>query len=254
MKSLNKKLYSVIFICLLTLCFTLSVMATNASNSTGSTGSVVSTSTSNEQGGTESTSSGNGEGDGNTDASGDLSSELTDSDLSSESGEGAESDESGASESDLTEGPDISSGEDMSSDESVTSDTDSNGNTTSKKRPSNHGNVGGVVSDEADTSGWGDEETETSSLVSAGTTEKKDNKNITNYSSVLWILIWIPILLIIGSVVALVYVNRKSFLEGEDDSLSDGNEKPKKRRLSAAEKTKRKNNHRNRTNIYRPRD
>lgn len=252
MKRLNKKLYSVIFICLLTLCFTLSVMATNASDSTVSTSSVVSTSTSSEQGGTEPTSSGNGEGEG--DDSGDNSSELTDSDLSTESGEGTESDESGTSESDLIEGSDISSGEDTSSNESETSETESYGNTTSKRRPSNHGNVGGVVSDEADTSGWGDEETETSSLVSAGTTEKKDNKNITNYSSVLWILIWIPILLILGSVIALVYVNRKAFLEGESDSLFDGNERPQKRRLSAAEKTKRKNNHRNRTNIYRPRD
>ena len=93
-----------------------------------------------------------------------------------------------------------------------------------------------------------------SELASAGTTEKKENKKITNYSSLLWVLIWIPILLILGSVGALVYVNRKSFLEADEDSSDSDDNTPKRRRFSAAEKAKRKNNHKNRTNVYKPRD
>ena len=85
--------------------------------------------------------------------------------------------------------------------------------------------------------------------------EKKDNKNITNYSALLWILIWIPVLLIFASIGALVYVNRKAFLK-QDTSFANTNNiySPKRRKISAAERAKLKNNHKNRTNIYRPRD
>ena len=84
---------------------------------------------------------------------------------------------------------------------------------------------------------------------------KKDNKKITNYSGLLWILIWIPVLLIFASIAALVFVNRKAFLKQEASFAdSDNVYSPKRRKLSAAEKAKLKNNHKNRTNSYRPRD
>ena len=85
--------------------------------------------------------------------------------------------------------------------------------------------------------------------------EENENNNPHGFelTGLLWILIWIPVLLILGSVGALVYVNRKAFLEAEDSDSDDANP-PKRRKLSAAEKAKRKNNHKNRTNVYKPRD
>ncbi|MBE6761069.1 MAG: hypothetical protein E7551_02160 [Ruminococcaceae bacterium] len=244
MKSLNKKLYLVISVCLLVLCFSLSALATGVDNtsSTTSTSSqeTVTTSSSTpsetESSDTEGSSS-NVDGENSSDLSSDLEDENESGDLSS-----AESDLSGSSE--------ITSGDE---DESDSEDTSSS--KTSSKKPS-YGNIGGYVDDEADTSGWGDGEDEDSSqLVSAGTTEKKDNKNITDYTSLLWILIWIPILLILGSVGALVFVNRKAFVEAEElYSDTDDLNPPKRKKLSATEKAKRKNNHKNRTNVYKPRD
>ena len=242
MKSLNKKLYSVIVACLLLLCFSLSVLATEITdpNTSSSSQAAVTTSTPSE----ESTGS-----DESTPSDGDAS-----SDLSSTSSDGTESGDLSSTDSDLSDSSNLSSDEQVVSNESDKKDTSSG--KTSSKRPSYHGNVGGYIDDEADTSGWGGSDDDVSSeLVSAGTTEKKDNKNITNYSGLLWILIWIPVLLILGSVGALVYVNRKAFFEGEDEfSDLDDENPPKRKKLSAAEKAKRKNNHKNRTNVYKPRD
>ena len=241
MKSLNKKLYSVIIVCLLVLCFSLSVFATEITdpNTSSSSQAAVTTSTQSEEG----TGS-----DESTPSDGDAS-----SDLSSTSSDGTESGDLSSTDSDLSGSSNLSSGEQVVSNESDEKDTSSG--KTSSKRPSYHGNVGGYIDDEADTSGWGGSDDESSELVSAGTTEKKENKNITDYSGLLWILIWIPVLLILGSVGALVYVNRKAFFEAEEtySDLDDENP-PKRRKLSAAEKAKRKNNHKNRTNVYKPRD
>ena len=245
MKSLNKKLYSVIIVCLLVLCFSLSVFATESSTPTtpdlGSSQASVTTSTPSVDGtsSSEGTSS-NGAGDGLSDAS-------------NTSGEGTESGDLNSTGSDLSGSSDLASVEQTASYESNTAVT-STGKTSSKK-PTYHGNIGGYVDDEADTSGWGTDDS-SSELVSAGTTEKKENKKITDYSGLLWILIWIPILLILGSVGALVYVNRKAFFEAEESysDSDDANKPPKRRKLSAAEKAKRKNNHKNRTNVYKPRD
>ena len=126
--------------------------------------------------------------------------------------------------------------------------------TSAQAFPSGYGNVGGTVDDGIDTSGWGTEDA-SSELQSAGTTEKTGSKQITDYSTLLWILIWIPILLIIASVAALVYVNRKEFLNGEKEDLSDNGDK-----TSSKKKTKRKTvskskaSHKKRTNVYKPRD
>ncbi len=246
MKSLNKKLYSVIVACLLLLCFSLSALATevsvpNTGESNSSSQATVTTSTPVE-GGTSSIESTTSNGEG-----GDSS------DTSDTSGEGTESGDLSSIHSDLSGSSDLSSVEQTTSYED---DEDTSSGKTSSKRPSNYGNIGGYVDDEADTSGWGGSDDDVSSeLVSAGTTEKKDNKNITNYSGLLWILIWIPVLLILGSVGALVYVNRKAFFEGEDEfSDLDDENPPKRKKLSAVEKAKRKNNHKNRTNVYKPRD
>ncbi len=238
MKNINKKLYLVIVVCLLLLCFSLNVLATESSNvSTNISSLPESGQTSSGDEGTSSNESDFNQGDEST------SSDLTDV----SSGE----EDLNSTDSNLSDG---SGTESESSDQSDASDVSSD--EASSKKPSSQGNVGGYINDEADTSGWGGGTDFTSSkLTSAGTTEKKDNKNITNYSALLWILIWIPVLLIFASIGALVYVNRKAFLK-QDTSFANTNNiySPKRRKISAAERAKLKNNHKNRTNIYRPRD
>lgn len=240
MKNINKKLYLVIVVCLLLLCFSLNVLATESSNVSTNISSLP------ESG---ETSSGDGEGAASGNESDYLEGdESTSSDLTDvSSGE----EDLSSTDSNLSDG---SGTESESSDQSDASDVSSD--EASSKKSSSQGNVGGYINDEADTSGWGGGTDFTSSrLTSAGTTEKKDNKNITNYSALLWILIWIPVLLIFASIGALVYVNRKAFLK-QDTSFANTNNvySPKRRKISAAERAKLKNNHKNRTNIYRPRD
>ena len=246
MKSINKKLYSVIVVCLLVLCFSVSVLATESSiPTTPNNSSQPSEATPSTPSGENNSEVSSPEGEGTSSEFTDISSNT--SDIASNDG----SSDVNSTESTPLESSDVESNESTNS--NITNVSDVSSRKTSSKKQSNHGNVGGYVDDEADTSGWGDEES--SELVSAGTTEKKDDKKITDYSSLLWILIWIPVLLIIGSVGALVYVNRKAFLE-QEGSLPDFDDTkpPKRRKLSAAEKAKRKNNHKNRTNVYKPRD
>lgn len=215
MKSINKKLYTALTVCLLSLLLTVGVMA-ETSSSTAGTSSVQSTPVSSN--------------------TGDVSSDTTSGDSSdTESG-----DESG---SDVSDSSDLTSNEsDITSDSSNLSSTAVSSATSSKK---NYGNIGGYINDETDTSGWGTGDEEVSEpLVSVGTTEKGEGKQISNYSGLLWVLIWIPILLIIGSVAALIYVNRKSFLT--EGAPTDGDEPSKKQKA--------KNSHKKRTNVYKPRD
>ena len=234
MKNINKKLYSVIVVCLLILCFSLNALATESSDisalSSSTQDSVTTSSNTADENASESDSS---EFDENTSSNLTDSSSIEGSDLSS-------------TESDLSNDSNFESGDQEQP--GISSDA------TSSKTSSKHGNIGGYVNDEADTSGWGGDDV-SSQLVSAGTTEKKENKKITDYTSLLWILMFIPILLIIASIGALVYVNRKAFLNGAssfDDS--DDLTPPKRKKISAAEKAKIKNNHKNRTNVYKPRD
>lgn len=228
MNAINKKLYVLIFVCLLALVFTVGALAENA----GSTPTTTSSSSAN----TEPTSSNLQSGDGNTS---DTGSELTSDLQSGDTGSDLTSDSSNVSDaSDLT-----------SSDASGITDSsaENESDVSSQKKPTYHGNIGGTVSDGIDTSGWGtdneeDEDIVTSPTQSAGTTQK-GGKQITDYSTLLWWLMIIPIALMIGSIAALVYVNRKQFVEG----ASTGDKKPTPTK-------KKKNNHNNRTNVYRPRD
>lgn len=235
MNSINKKLYTVIAVCLLILTLTVSAMAEN-----GTSSEVVVTSSNPIASDTTGTES-------------DTASDTQSSDDTSLT-------ESGTSDltSDTSDISDVSVSSDLTnSDSSVTSQSNTTSysgttDTTTSKKSTYYGNVGGTVSDGIDTSGWGTGEEEVSSeLASVGTTEKTGSKKIGSYSNLLWILIWIPILLIIGSVAALIYVNRKAFLNGDTSGGKDKGNKPDK---SANDKNKRKNNHKNRTNIYRPRD
>lgn len=212
MNSINKKLYTVIAVCLLSLLLTVGVMAETSSSVTTTSSNAPTAPTSSSE--------------GNTDTeSGDVS--------DAESGDESESDESDSS--------DLTSGEDELT--SGTESTTSVVSATSSKKP--YQNIGGYVDDETDTSGWGTGDDESSApLVSVGTTEKGESKQISNYSTLLWVLIWIPVLLIIASVAALVYVNRKAFLTEGDAPAGDDAPKGKK----AAAKTKK------RTNVYKPRD
>ena len=256
MKSINKKLYAVILACLLLLSFSIVAIAEEGTPSNSGNNS----STSNTISAPADTSDTNGS---NSTGSGDTSN-TTPSDIYS-------SDTEISSTGNGTESYDVSSLADNSSNTNTSKISTSSKSSSSKKqtysskkqtttdnndyqKPSGYGNVGGTVDDGIDTSGWGTEDA-SSELQSAGTTEKTGSKQITDYSTLLWILIWIPILLIIASVAALVYVNRKEFLNGEKEDLSDNGDK-----TSSKKKTKRKTvskskaSHKKRTNVYKPRD
>lgn len=213
MKSINKKLYTALAVCLLSLLLTVGVMAETSSSvaNTSSTGSAP------------------------------VSSAVDENSSSTESGDGSNTesdDETGSNESNSS---DLTSGEgDNSSNSSLISSTVSN---VSSKKPNI--NIGGYIDDETDTSGWGTGDDELSEpLVSVGTTEKGESKQISNYGTLLWVLIWIPVLLIIASVAALVYVNRKAFLT--EGAPAEMGETAKKQNAKKARKK--------RTNVYKPRD
>jgi hypothetical protein len=156
MKNINKKLYSVIAVGLLVLCFSLNVLATESSNVDASTSSLpdfVTTSSGDE--GTSSNESDFNQGD-------EGSSDFTDV----SSGEGDLS----STESDLLNGSDTES--------EITDQSDASDNNSDKtsSKTSYQGNIGGYINDEADTSGWGGgTDFVASKLPSPGTTEKKDN-------------------------------------------------------------------------------
>lgn len=125
--------------------------------------------------------------------------------------------------------------------------------TTSKSTNSIKSNVNaGNIDDGIDSSGWGSKEDESSSqLQSAGTQSNKvGSKKMFNLAKLLWILIWIPVLLIIASVAALIYVNRKGFL-GESSGKRHSSGRPSGRGSSSKRTSARSSQHKN---IYRPRD
>ena len=261
MKNLNKKLYTVIIACLLMLCFSVVSMATDGTDSiVENTSSDVSAESSKE----ETTNTSSEIENVTSETSSAPSSESSAEQVSSDKEEGASSEEKTETSSSETED---SNETQNSTSSSLVIDTSSKSTTSvqSQKDASSSnkvsGNVGGIVVDEPDTSGWGGsdsadgEDSKTSSNQSEIFTQKKTEKNITNFSGLFWILIWIPILLIIASVCALIYVNRKAFLTEENfrfDKIFASSSNKKK--ISQEEKAKRKNNRKNRTNVYRPRD
>lgn len=246
MKSINKKLYAVILVCLMLLSFGIVAIAEEVTSSNISN---ISSSPAN----TESSGGNESAGTGDTTSLPTYTSDVSSTDISSATdSQPVSSDTSNltdssyntnTSESLISSKPSSSKNQTTSSKNQTTTD----GN--NYQRPSGYGNVGGNVDDGIDTSGWGSDDT--SELQSAGTTEKTSGKEITNYSNLLWILIWIPILLIIASVAALVYVNRKGFVEGEKENLSNDDKDISSKKKNAK---KRKNSHKKRTNIYKPRD
>lgn len=246
MKSLNKKLYSVIFACLLMLCFTVGVMATDIDSS------VI-----NDTSKTEGTDSSDVvSSDVNSDVTTSTDTEVSSSNTTS-TGSFLNSSSEAKTSSDIKEETVSSKSEKASStiNSNIANNVQSNEQISSNNNTSknSYSNIGGVVNDEPDTSGWGEKQDDTVS-DEEDTTKRKD-KNITDFSGIFWILIWIPVLLILASVGALVYVNRKAFLEEGDASSNDAIASiPAKKKPSAEEKAKRKNNHKNRTNVYKPRD
>ena len=237
MKNLNKKLYSVITACLLMLCFTIVAMATN-----GTDGSDIPSSS---QEVTDSSKNDDIDSSSKTEPSSNDTSEADSFEVVSS--ENSEDKTSSAAES---------ASSDITTSEQANSLIASSENTSSKK--ANYSNIGGVVNDEQDDSEWGankDKVSSESEETDEDDTKKRKEKNITDYSDILWILIWIPVLLILASVGALVYVNRKEFLQEDGLSFDDSAEPDSnKKKVLAEEKAKRKNNHKNRTNVYRPRD
>lgn len=224
MKSINKKLYTIIAVCLLTMIFSVVALAETGTSS-GSDTSLPSVTTS---------QTGTTESEGNTSTeSGDESNTQS----GDESGDGTQSGEE-ATSSDLT-GSDssLTSGEsDLSSVESTTSETSS--------KPKYHGNIGGTVSDGIDTSGWGTG-ANSESPASVGTTKKTGGKKITDFNVIFNLMIIVGVILMVAAISALIYVNRKSFLKTASATAGRNN---------LTERQKRKNNHKNRTNVYRPRD
>lgn len=257
MKSINKKLYAVILACLMLLSFGIVAIAEEGAptnpGTNNSTTEVPSSPTDPEgPGETDST------GTGNTTTVPTNPSEIVSTDNGSTNNSGLVNSivSSSADNSSDTNTSKISTSSKSSSSKKQTYSSKKQTTTDNNdyQKPSGYGNVGGTVDDGIDTSGWGTEDA-SSELQSAGTTEKTGSKQITDYSTLLWILIWIPILLIIASVAALVYVNRKEFLNGENKDLSDNGDK-----TSSKKKTKRKTvskskaSHKKRTNVYKPRD
>ena len=167
--------------------------------------------------------------------------------VSSEDVGGESSDVSGVEStgSDLTGSSALSSATaSVISSENGSSKTSSKQNSTTSK--TNNSNVGGKIDDGVDTSGWGSGNDDVSGeLQSVGTeADKAGAKKIMDLAKTIRILIWIPILLIIASVAALIYVNQKSFLGPQ--TASTGKRGGKKKSGS-----KKAGHH---DQIYRPRD
>ncbi len=253
MKSVTKKLYAVLIVSVLMLCFSVVALASGAA---GTPPGVIAPPTSTSDTTTTSTDT------------------VTsfDTTTSDETGSDLNGDSSGTDSSDLVSGesmPDTSGESSMLGTISMESDTNQIPSAIVSQKPTGSkvqygGNTNANIDDGIDTSGWGDED-EVSEPVSVGKEAKKaGNKKMLDVAGLFWILIWIPVLLIIASIVALIYVNRKGFVgdapasdtdvtsvtEGEEISSTSDNDKkqPKKKAKKAKE------NHSKRTNVYRPRD
>lgn len=248
MNSFSKKLYAVLIVSVLMLCFSVAALASGAIDpGTTITPSSSATDSSGESSSAVAPSSDMTE-------SGDGSSSLTDT-SSSESDPGLSSD---SSLTDTSSDPLASATISMQS-----STTEVPGATVSTVKPTSSktqygGTVDTEIDDGIDTSGWGEESSEP---VSVGVTgEKAGSKKMLDVAQLFWILIWIPILLIIASIAALIYVNRKGFVGGadsgastaatEEDAVVSSSEKKEKKKKSG----KTKENQNKRTNVYRPRD
>lgn len=96
------------------------------------------------------------------------------------------------------------------------------GKTSSKSSTTSKSNIGGIINDEVDNSGWGTNTEESSSqTASVGmAADAATGKKMFNLAKIIWYTIWIPIALIVASAVALVHVNKKSFLEDSADSTA----------------------------------
>lgn len=98
----------------------------------------------------------------------------------------------------------------------------STGTVTSQSAASQKSNTGGTISDSVNNAGWGSNAAETSSATQsvgmAGDTAT--GKKMFNLAKLIWIIIWIPIALIIASVVALIHVNKKSFLNEPENAAA----------------------------------
>lgn len=253
MNCVSKKLYAVLIVSVLMLCFSVVALASGALDP----GAGIAPSSSTTDTGVGSSSAADTSSEPSE--SGALSSEMTDgSSDPNASGLSSDSNLIGAS-SDSMASATISM---------TSSTTQIPGATVSQSKTSSKTQYGGTVDtnidDGIDTSGWGDED-DASEPVSVGTEGKKaGNKKMLDVAGLFWILIWIPVLLIIASIAALIYVNRKGFVGGdapkaaeevtadgeEISSTSEKSQKKEKKKKAA----KRKENHNKRTNVYRPRD
>lgn len=83
----------------------------------------------------------------------------------------------------------------------------------------------GTINDDIDNSGWGTNAENTSSqTASVGmAADSANGKKMFNLAKIIWYTIWIPIALIVASVVVLVHVNKKSFLEENTGSTVSKN-------------------------------
>ncbi len=244
MKSINRKLYSIIVICLLLLCFSLNVLPTESS--------AVSTPSESKQETIE-TNSNNSAEDKNdvsnpssaaeeSSSSSESSSSAVESDISTTT---SDSSAASSAESDTSNESNVTS----TSSEKVSSEKSSSENSSSEKTSSKN-EVGGYVDDESNSSDLKAEDVSSKLDNTNATENKKGNKNI-GLLILLWILAFVLIGLIIASVGALVYVNKKEFLNAT--GFFENFASPK-RRFSVGEKAKVRNNHKNRTNVYKPRD
>ena len=291
MKNLNKKLYTVIVVCLLLICFSVGVLATNSTDVSSNNAPVSTTTnpslsssvsdetvTTSAPANNETVTTSNPTNNETVATSDPTNNEtVTTSDPANNetvTTSAPVNDEtvttSNPTNNEATTTSDPTNSEIVSTDNSSNSEIATNSDSVNTSNATNSqysnntsknsysGNVGGYENDgdgwdgtvsDGDVDGWTEQE-EPSSLVSIGTTQK-GKKNIGNGSFHSWVVIIliVSIVLMAGSISALVYVNRKEFLqENNDDYFPPSNGNP------PIKNTNYKNNHKNRTNIYKPRD
>ncbi len=234
MNFLSKQLFAVVFSLLLLLGMSVGVLATGTpAESSSSQVSPVSS----EMSSSEETSSG---------------------ELSSETVSSEESDVS----STLSE--ESSSMESIPSATVSTSSTASKNGTTSSRGQSGGNPIiytsnGGSFYIEGGTGfAGGDENTEaTNSTQSSSDKKDSDKKESKSITKLFFVFLWVPVVLVLASIIALIYVNRKgnsgNVSSGEDE-FTNLNDLASRGKTKNTKRQDEKERHRRRTNIYRPRD
>lgn len=242
MKIINKKLLLVLIVLLLAFTLTVTVSAKKAETVTRTN----QTTTEPAEGGNDSENS----------SSDETNSEESDSEESSSDESGSDVNSSDESSSDISSDEEIGFGSGIQwgdGNSSESSDLESSSQTeesSSSQEPTTR--PGGVVSDGVNDDEWGEgagisvekNQTTTSlTKISVGISDR-ESKEIVDYFTIFVIVAVVLVLIIAGCIAALVYVNRKNFMDPVEPGEMGIDEKEKQRKIKAKERSK----------TYRPRD